>query len=169
MGYLLPNEGSDVCSPSKVDLRTILQHFLDFRMEVVVRRLSYDLLQLEKRIHILEGFEKIFSALDEAIKMIRASQNKVDAAQRLIHRFRIDEIQAEAVLETKLYKLSRLEIDAIQEELAEKRTEATRLRELLKDEDARWKLIKSELAEVRKKFSLCWDWRVYGGQSQFSG
>ncbi|NND72785.1 MAG: DNA topoisomerase IV subunit A [Rhodothermales bacterium] len=150
---LIPNENSDICSPARVDLRTVLRHFLDFRMEVVVRRLSYDLDQLEKRIHILEGFEKIFGALDEAIKIIRASSNKSDAAQRLIHRFRIDDVQAEAVLETKLFKLSRLEIEAIQQELEEKRKEAARLRKLLKDERARWKLVKSELADVRKKFA----------------
>ncbi len=152
MTCLIPNAHSDVCSPGKVDLKTVLQHFLDFRMEVVVRRLEYDLLQLEKRIHILEGFEKIFSGLDEAIKIIRSSNNKQDAAQRLIHRFRIDEIQAEAVLETKLYKLSKLEIEAIREELKTKKKEAARLRKLLKDEDARWKLVKSELREVRKQF-----------------
>lgn len=152
MTCLVPNKHSDVSSPAKVDLKTVLQHFLDFRMEVVVRRLTYDLEQLEKRIHILEGFEKIFDGLDEAIKIIRSSSNKADAAQRLIHRFRIDDIQAEAVLETKLYKLSKLEIEAIKEELELKRKEAARLRKLLKDEDARWKLVKSELKDLRKQY-----------------
>ena len=150
---LVPNPGTDVCSPARVDLKTILRHFLDFRLEVVTRRMRFDLEQLEKRIHILKGFAKIFDALDEAIKMIRASDDKADAAQRLMHRFRIDEIQADAVLETKLYKLSKLEIDAIREELADKEHRAQALRELLADEDARWEVVRDELLAIREEFA----------------
>ena len=150
---LVPIEGSDVCSPARVDLKTILRYFLDFRMDVVTRRLRFDLDQLEKRIHILAGFEKIFNALDEAIKIIRASENKVDAAQRLMHRFRLDDIQADAVLETKLYKLSKLEIDAIREELAEKEERARSIRSLLDDEVARWELVRDELLTARTDFA----------------
>ena len=149
---LLPTDNPEIGAPAKVDLSTILRHFLDFRMEVVVKRLEYELAQLEKRIHILRGFEKIFDALDEAIKIIRASENKSDAAARLIHRFQIDDVQAEAILETKLYKLSRLEIDAIRKELAEKEAMAAELRKLLGDEEARWKLIRTELKEIRESF-----------------
>lgn len=150
---LIPTDNPEVCAPSRVDLTTILRHFLDFRMQVVVRRLEYDLAQLEKRIHILRGFEKIFSALDEAIRIIRASENKSDAAQRLMHRFGLDDIQADAVLETKLYKLSKLEIDAIRTELAEKEAQAAELRALLADEDARWGIIRSELRELKETFA----------------
>jgi DNA gyrase subunit A len=153
MTCLVPTKNPEVAAPEKVDLVTVLRHFLDFRMEVVVKRLTFDLEALEKRIHILRGFEIIFGALDEAMKIIRASKNKKDAAQRLMHRFRLDEVQTEAILETKLYKLSQLEIDAIREELEEKERLAADLRALLADEPARWKLIKSELREIKKKYA----------------
>lgn len=153
MTCLVPTDNPEVCAPERVDLRTVLQHFLDFRMEVVVKRLRFDLQELEKRIHILKGFEKIFDGLDEAIRIIRASENKKDSAAKLMARFDLDAIQTEAVLETKLYKLSRLEIDSIREELADKEAKAAVLRDLLDDEGARWKLIKEELREVRKAYA----------------
>jgi len=150
---LVPTEGAEVGAPRQVDLRTILRHFLDFRMDVVIRRLRNELSELEDRIHILEGFEIIFDALDEAIEIIRASKNKDDAAQRLMHRFQLDEDQADAILETRLYKLSQMEIDAIHKELAEKRARAEELRSLLSDEEARWGLIKDELRAVRDTYA----------------
>ena len=150
---LVPTEDVDVGQPERVTLTDILRHFLDFRMEVVVRRLEHELEKLEKRIHLLEGFEIIFDALDEAIKIIRSSKNKQDASQRLRHRFRIDETQADAILETKLYKLSQMEIEAIREELEEKRKKAAEIRALLDDEGERWTLIKSELREIRDTYA----------------
>ena len=104
--------------PSRLDLKTILQHFLDFRLEVVTRRLQYELENLLERIHILEGFAIVFNNLDEAIRIIRASDGKADAAPKLIARFGLSEIQADAVLETKLYRLGKLEITDILDELA---------------------------------------------------
>jgi DNA gyrase subunit A len=150
---LVPTEKPEIGAPAKVDLLTVLREFLAFRMQVVVRRLQFDLDLLEKRIHILRGFEIIYGALDEAIKIIRASDDKKDAAQRLMHRFRIDDVQTEAILETKLYRLSRLEIDAIRTELADKETRAAELRALLSDEEARWRLIREELKEVKSAFA----------------
>ncbi|MDA0379463.1 MAG: DNA topoisomerase, partial [Bacteroidetes bacterium] len=153
MTCLLPTDNPEVGAPAKVDLATVLRYFLDFRMQVVVRRLEYELAQLEKRIHILHGFEKIFDALDEAIRIIRSSENKADAASRLMHRFQLDDVQAEAILETKLYKLSKLEMDAIRRELEEKEAMAAELRKLLGDEEARWKLIRTELKEIRETYA----------------
>ena len=150
---LVPTDDAEVGAPRQVDLRTILRHFLDFRMEVVVRRLENELQELEDRIHILEGFEVIFDALDEAIKIIRASKNKDDAAQRLMHRFQLDRTQADAILETRLFKLSQMEIEAVREELAEKRERAEEIRALLDDEAARWDLITGELQEVREEYA----------------
>ena len=150
---LTPTEETDVKAPRQVDLRTILRHFLDFRLDVVTRRLRNELDELEARIHILEGFETIFDALDEAIKMIRASKNKADAAQRLMHRFRLDEDQTDAILETRLYKLSQMEIEAIREELEEKRARAEEIRHLLDDESARWGLVEDELQDVRDDYA----------------
>ncbi len=152
MTCLLPNAGTDVCTPQKVNLRTVLREFLTFRLEVVTRRLEFELAQLEKRIHILRGFEKIFDALDEAIRIIRSSENKADAAQRLMHRFRLDEDQADAILEIKLYKLSKMEIDAIRVELEEKERRAAEIRDLLEDEEARWRLVRDELKGIKKEF-----------------
>ena len=150
---LTPTEETDVKAPRQVDLWTILRHFLDFRLDVVTRRLRNELDELEARIHILEGFETIFDALDEAIKMIRASKNKADAAQRLMHRFQLDEDQTDAILETRLYKLSQMEIEAIREELEEKRTRAEEIRRLLDDESARWGLVEDELQDVRDDYA----------------
>ena len=92
----------------------MLWHFLEFRLEIVTRRLSFQLEQLKARLHILEGFEKVYDALDEMIKIIRKSDGKADAAAKLIARFKLSEEQVEAILEMKLYKLARLEILVIQ-------------------------------------------------------
>ncbi len=150
---LVPTENPDVSAPAKVDLLTVLRHFLTFRMDVVVRRLTFDLEQLEKRIHILRGFAKIFDALDEAIRIIRSSEDKRDAAQRLMHRFGIDDEQAEAVLETKLYRLAKMEMDAILRELEEKEARAAEIRALLADETARWGIIRDEFTDLRGEFA----------------
>ncbi len=150
---LVPTDNLEVAAPQKVDLPTVLRHFLDFRLDVVTRRLQHELDQLEKRIHLLKGFEKIFDALDEAIKIIRSSKNKADAAQRLMHRFRLDDAQAEAILETKLYKLSQLEIDAIRQELRQKQAHAAEIRALLADEAARWVLVRNELKDLQKQYA----------------
>ncbi|WP_263786339.1 DNA gyrase/topoisomerase IV subunit A [Salinibacter grassmerensis] len=150
---LVPTESTDVKAPKQVDLRAILRYFLDFRLDVVTRRLQNELEELEARIHILEGFETIFDALDEAIEMIRASKNKADAAQRLMHRFQLGEEQTDAILETQLYKLSQMEMEAIRDELGEKRARAEEIRRLLDDEDARWDMVREELQDIRDQYT----------------
>ena len=131
--------------PRRMGIKEALGYFLDFRREVVERRFNYQLAQLEARIHILEGFVTIFDALDQLIKLIRASDGKDDAAAKIIKQFKLDEIQTDAILELKLYKLARLEINVIREELADKATEAKKIRALLKNEDKLWTVIKDEL------------------------
>jgi DNA gyrase subunit A len=153
MTCLVPTENPEVGAPRKVNLKEALHAFLDFRMDVVNRRLAFDLEQLEKRIHILQGFVIIFDALDEAIKLIRASRDRKDAAQRLMHRFGIDDLQADAILEIKLYRLAQLEINIIRAELEEKEAAAADIRALQADEGARWTLIKKELRDVKKRFA----------------
>jgi DNA gyrase subunit A len=150
---LVPVEGSDVSTPQRLDLVSILRHFLDFRMEVVKKRLAHDLEQLRARIHILEGFEKIFDVLDETIVIIRKSEGKQDAAQKLMKRFGLDAEQVDAILELKLYRLAKLEILIIQKELGEKRSEADRLEKLLKSDKARWSLIRAELLELSNEYA----------------
>ena len=152
MTCLVPIEGSDTGRPQRLELREALWHFLHFRLEVVTARLEHELEQLRRRIHILEGFEKVFDALDEILRMIRKSDGKADAASKIIARFSLDADQADAILELKLYRLARLEILVIQNELAEKRKRARQINTLLKDEDSRWKMVRDELEEVQKKY-----------------
>jgi len=150
---LVPTDNAQIAAPKKVDLGTALQHFLTFRLEVLTRRLRYELEQLEKRIHILEGFEIIFNALDEAIRLIRSSANRTDAYQRLQHRFQLSEQQTNAILDTRLYKLSQLEILAIRKEYQEKVEQAEKIRALLGSELDRWTMVRKELVTIKKDYA----------------
>ena len=137
---LVPTENPEVGRPERIDLSQMLWHFLHFRLEVVTRRLSHELRALAKRIHILEGFVKIFDALDQIIKIIRASEGKADAAEKIMAKFKLDEEQTDAILELKLYRLARLEILVIQKELKDKRKRSREIKSLLDDEESkgRW-------------------------------
>src|SRR5262249_47680768 len=90
--------------PERLGLKEMLRHFLDFRFETVKRRFEYELEQLKRRIHILEGFRIIFNALDRAIKLIRESDGKADAAEKLMKAFKLDEEQHTDILYAQLYK-----------------------------------------------------------------
>ena len=149
---LVPTENADVGRPEKCDLHSILWHFLHFRLEVVTKRLEHELEGLRTRIHVLEGFEKVFDALDEIIRIIRKSEGKADSAEKIMKRFDLDAEQTDAILELKLYRLARLEILVIQNELADKRKRARQIGALLKDEDARKKMVRGEIEEVQKKY-----------------
>ena len=146
---LVPTAQPEVAEPQRLSLKAILRHFLDFRFDTVRRRFEYDLEELRRRIHLLEGFVIIYDALDEAIRIIRKSDGKADAAEKLMKRFGLDDEQADAVLETKLYKLARLEIDSIREELAEKQAEAARIEAILKSRAKLWGVVQRELVELR--------------------
>ena len=137
--------------PRRLGIKEVLEHFLDFRLIVTQRRFEYQLRQLDARIHILEGFATVFDALDELIKIIRASEGKKDAAEKIIKRFKLDEIQTEAILELKLYKLAKLEINVIREELDEKSKEAKRIKSILKSEDKMWTVVKDELKAIAEE------------------
>src|SRR6476619_1369983 len=149
---LIPTENPEVGRPERLDLKQILWHFLHFRLEVVTRRLEHELAALKKRIHLLEGFEKVFDALDEIIRIIRKSDGKPDAADKIMKRFELDADQTDAILELKIYRLARLEILIIRNELEEKRKRARQITTLLKDEDSRRKLVRSELEDVQKAY-----------------
>jgi DNA gyrase subunit A len=149
---LIPTENPDVGRPERLDLKQILWHFLHFRLEVVTRRLEHELAALKKRIHILEGFETVFDALDEIIKIIRKSDGKADSAEKIMKRFDLDADQTDAILELKIYRLARLEILIIREELEEKRKRARQIGGLLKDEASRWKIVRNELEEISSKY-----------------
>ncbi len=159
---LVPTEKPEVGAPQRLGLKEILWHFLHFRLEVVTRRLENELRTLEKRIHILNGFALIFDALDEIIRIIRQSDGKSDAAEKIMHRFRpakngsggLDADQTDAILELKLYRLARLEINLIRDELKDKEKRARQIRKLLaedtKDTNAsgRWQIIRDEIESL---------------------
>jgi DNA gyrase subunit A len=160
---LVPTPDPEVGTPERLDLRGLLRHFLDFRFEVVTRRHEFELGQVKKRLHILEGFETVYDALDEMIRIIRKSEGKQDAAGKLMKRFELDAEQVEAILELKLYKLARLEILVIQKEAKEKRAEATRLAGVLKDDRKRWAVVVEELAQVKEKYADARRTKLGGG------
>ena len=149
---LIPTENDEVGRPERLDLKAMLWHFLHFRLQVVTNRLEHELEALTKRIHILEGFEKVFDALDEIIRIIRKSEGKADSAEKIMKRFELDAEQTDAILELKLYRLARLEILVIQNELAEKRKRARQIGGLLRDEESRWKLVRDEIEEIQTTY-----------------
>ncbi|AMY10334.1 DNA gyrase subunit A [Luteitalea pratensis] len=150
---LIPTEQEDIGRPERLDLKAMLWHFLHFRMEVVNRRLEYEAAAIARRVHILEGFEKVFDALDRILEIVRKSDGKADAAAKIIAAFGLDAEQADAILELKVYRLARLEILIIRRELADKRERQAEIIALLGDEPARWALVRSEIAEVQKVYS----------------
>ena len=130
----------------------MLEQFIDFRFTTVTRRFTYDLQVLEKRIHILNGFKKIFDALDQVLRIIRASDGKADSAAKLQQQFGLEPIQTEAILETPIYKLSRPEIQKMLDELTDKLRQAKDLKTLLASKKRLWDVVKQELQEVAKTF-----------------
>jgi DNA gyrase subunit A len=151
MTCLVPDE-SGVLKPERVSLKAILRHFLDFRLATVRKRFEYELDVLKKRIHLLKGFKIIFDALDRAIKMIRASQGRADAAEKLMKAFDLDQIQTDAILDAQLYKIAQMEIKKILDELREKKKQADEIEEILGSTRRLWTIVKTELNEVAEKF-----------------
>lgn len=148
---LVPDEHGAIV-PRRCNLTELLRYFLDFRFGTVRRRFEYQLAQLERRIHVLEGFAIVFDGLEQALKIIRRSEGKQDASQKLQRAFPLDEVQANAVLELQLYRISQLEIGRIREELKEKRAEAARIRAILKSDRKLWRVVRQELSELGAQF-----------------
>jgi DNA gyrase subunit A len=151
---LVPAEGVDGARtrPARLGLKEILAQFLQFRFATVRRRFEFELEQLRRRIHILEGFRIIFDALDKALKLIRESAGKAEAAEKLIKAFRLSEAQADAVLDAQLYKIAQLEIEKILEELKDKSARASKIEGVLASEPKLWGVVKEELTEVGEKY-----------------
>src|SRR5690606_2677687 len=117
---LVPVPGSTVARPDCLNIKQVLEYFIDFRFVTVKRRFTFDLQVLERRIHILKGFKHIFDSLDQVLKIIRQSEGKADSAEKLQQRFGLESNQTDAILEIPIYKLSRTEIKKMLDELAEK-------------------------------------------------
>jgi len=140
--------------PEQLGLKPILQHFLDFRLVTVRKRFEFELAQSRRRIHILEGFQIIFNALDRAIKLIRESSGKADASEKLIKAFKLDEEQATAILDAQLYKIAQMEIQKILDELAEKAKKAAEIETILASEKKLWDIVKSEMNGIAEKYGV---------------
>ena len=149
---LVPTSNPLVGQPLRATLRDVCRYFLDFRLDVVTKRFEFELAELEKRLHILAGLALIADQLDEVIRIIRNAASRKDAREKLMAGFQLDEEQAEAILEIRLYQLARLEIDKIQKEQKEKEKRARELRTLLKDKHKRWTVIRDELRELSKRY-----------------
>ena len=149
---LLPTANPLVGQPARVTLRDLCRHFLDFRLIVVTRRLEHERRKLEERLHILAALTKIYDDLDRAIRIIRKAESRADAQKQLMKAFALDDVQADAILEIRLYQLARLEIEKIRAEQAEKRKRLREIEALLKSPKARWKLVREELEQVGERY-----------------
>ena len=138
--------------PARLSLKEICSHFLDFRKDVIVRRLKFDLAVLEKRLHILAGFVIVFKNLDKALKLIRSSKSRQEAATKLKEAFKLDDEQVTAILEIPLYRLVSMEIDKIQLEQKEKLQEQKEIKSILASQKKIWDVVKTELNEIKEKF-----------------
>ncbi|SDC03753.1 DNA gyrase subunit A [Pedobacter soli] len=138
--------------PQMLNLKDLIVHFVDHRHDVIVRRTKYELAEAEKRAHILEGYLIALDHLDEVIKLIRASETPEDARLGLMEKFGLSDLQARAILDMTLRRLTGLERDKIKEEYAELMKTIEYLKSVLADEGLRMKIIKDELEEVKQKF-----------------
>jgi DNA gyrase subunit A len=152
---LVPTENAEVGRPERLDLRSMLWHFLHFRLEVVTKRLQHELAELKRRMHILEGFATVFDALDQILKIIRASDGRADAAKKIMSRYKLDQEQTDAILELRLYRLARLEILVIQNELKEKKKRSAEIKKLLGESGSRgiWGIVRGELESLREMYA----------------
>ena len=138
--------------PARLSLKEICRSFLDFRKEVVTRRLEYELAILIKRLHILDGFVTIFSQLDKALKTIRSSKSKQEAHDQLKKGFKLDDEQVSAVLEIPLYRLVAMEVEKILAEQKEKSKEKKQIQAILSSDKKIWNVVQKELHEIDEKF-----------------
>jgi DNA gyrase subunit A len=139
--------------PKTLNLKELITEFVEFRHEVVVRRTRFELKEAEKRAHILQGYLIALDHLDEVITLIRNSENPETAKENLINAgWGLDEIQAKAILELRLQRLTGMERDKIKEEYDELMKLIAYLNELLSNEGMRFDLIKKELLEIKEKF-----------------
>ena len=138
--------------PMLLSLKELIQHFVEHRHEVVVRRTKYELDEAEKRAHILEGLLIALDHLDEVISLIRSSKTPEEAKDGLMEKFGLSEIQAKAILEMRLRVLTGLERDKIKAEFDELMKLIAFLKNILDDEGVRMQIIKDELAEMRDKY-----------------
>ena len=138
--------------PQMLNLKDLIRHFVDHRHDVIVRRTKFELAEAEKRAHILEGLLIALDHIEEVIKLIRASNTPEEARVGLMEKFGLSDIQARAILDMTLRRLTGLERDKIKEEYAELMKTIEYLKSILADESLRMQIIKDELAEMIDKY-----------------
>jgi len=138
--------------PKIMPLKTILNHFIEFRHEIVVRRTEFELREAESRAHILEGLKIALDNIDEIIKIIRGSKDPAQAKEGLMNGFNLSEIQSQAILDMRLQRLTGLEVDKVVAEYRELIKVIAHLRGILDSKIQRMDIIKTELIEVRDQY-----------------
>ena len=138
--------------PKQISLKEILEHYIDFRHEIIIKRTRYDLNVAEEKAHILEGLKIALDNIDEVIAIIKSSVSPKDAKENLIKRFELSERQAQAILDMRLQKLTGLEVEKIVAEYKETLKLIARLKEILESRPLRMEILKNELGEIRDRY-----------------
>ena len=138
--------------PKIMPLKTVLNHFIDFRHEVVVRRTEFELKEAEGRAHILEGLKIALDNIDEVIKVIRGSKDPAQAKEGLMNSFNLSEAQSQAILDMRLQKLTGLEVDKVVAEYKELIQIISNLKSVLENKTKRMNIIKTELLEIKDQY-----------------
>lgn len=138
--------------PQTLNLKQLLEAFVDHRHEVVIRRTRFDLAKAEERAHILEGFIIASDHIDEVVKLIRSSRTREEAKTRLMERFSLSEKQAQAIVDMRLGQLTGLDQDKLRNEYAEVEKMIAYYKEILADESVCMKVVKDELLEIKEKY-----------------
>ena len=139
--------------PKSLGLKDIISKYIDYQKEIIIRRTRFDLNKAEARVHILEGLKIALDNIDEIIKLIKESKGDEEAQTKLIERFGLTEIQAKAILEMKLRRLTGLERDKIEQELKELLEKIEYYKQILGSEQKVLEIIKEELIEIKNKYS----------------
>ena len=137
--------------PKVMGLPEVMNHFIDFRHDVVVRRTEYDLKKAEAKAHLLEGLKIALDNIDEVIKIIRGSKNPIQAKEGLMNSFELSEIQAQAILDMRLQRLTGLEVEKVVDEYKETIKIIAQLKNILESRSMRMDIIKTELKELLEK------------------
>ena len=140
-------------TPRTLGLKDIISKYIDYQRSLIVRRTKFDLDKDEKRVHILEGLKIAQDNIDEVIQIIKTADSDVDAKQKLMERFKLSEAQSDAILELKLRRLTGLERDKIEAELAALLKEIEELKAILADGQKVLNIIKEELLDIKNRFS----------------
>ena len=165
---LVPDLKTRQLVPKVMPVREVLQHYIDHRHEVITRRTQFDLDKALEREHILEGLKIAVDNIDEVIRIIRAADDTPTASLSLQTRFALSERQAEAILNMRLAKLTGLEIDKLEAELAEVRTLIAELRGILGSRERRMTILKAELMDVAETFGDARKTEIVSDEGEFS-